>query len=44
MDMDKTPYFYFSVGPIPVKQTKGSEAKALLNYFDGKAVRFQPKD
>jgi hypothetical protein len=43
-DMDRTPYFYVSVGKLPVKQTKGPEARAILNYYDGNKVRFQPKE
>ena len=42
LDMEKTPYFYVSIGDIPVKKPTGDEAKALLNYFDGKKVKFQP--
>ena len=43
LDMDKTPYFYTSVGKLPVKKESGPEARAMLNYYDG-AVRFQPKE
>ena len=42
-DMDKNPYFYIPVGPLPVKNTKGPEARAILNYYDGNKVRFQPR-
>ena len=43
-DMDRSPYFYASVGKLPVKKTKGPEARAILNYYDGNKVRFQPKE
>ena len=43
LDMDRTPYFYTSVGKLPVKKESGPEARAMLNYYDG-AVRFQPKE
>ena len=43
LDMNKDPYFYSVVGKLPVKKTSGPEARAILNYFDGK-VRFQPKE
>ena len=41
-DMNKNWYFYVPVGPVPVKNAAGPEAEALLNYFDGNKVRFQP--
>ena len=44
LDMEKTPYFYIPIGKMPVKKTTGPEAKAMINYFDGKKVRFQPKE
>lgn len=43
LDMDKKPYFYLKVGKMPVKELKGPEARAMLNYYDGNKVRFQPR-
>lgn len=43
-DMEKTPYFYVPVGKLPVKKSSGPEARAMLNYYDGNKVRFQPKE
>jgi len=43
-DMDKETYLYVPVGKMPVRKLAGPEAKAMLNYYDGKKVRFQPKE
>lgn len=43
-DMTKSPYLYVPVGKLPVKKTTGPEARAILNYYDGNKVRFQPKE
>ena len=44
LDMDKNPYFYAVVGRLPVKNSSGPEARAILNYYDGNKIRFQPKE
>ena len=42
-DMEHNWFFYVPVGAIPVKKATGPEAEALLDYYDGRKVRFQPE-